>query len=195
MKVRHWIACLLAIGGVTLGGCAVSVEPGHETGEGVPIGVVDQPGTLIPDPELSAAADEHLARLQALDLFEVGDLIVEAPPGSMNCYGPCPGFEDEIAAVQLEQEQRLAQLVDIAESTRAAESLDPNLHVGVDSHLEALASLQIVAVGEMMVSEAAPSPYCYNLVCPGDEERVAEENARREAEIAVIAEKAASELH
>ena len=128
--------------------------------------------------------DADLATLRNLDAFEIHGMITPQTASTGFCYGPCA---DEVAAY-IDQAARLADLADDAVET-ADSANDP---VGdVTEHLDALAGLEIVYVGDLIVDEAVPSPYCYNLVCPGDQAAVDETNAERRARVAKLAELAA----
>jgi hypothetical protein len=192
MKLRYWIGCLLAVAGLT--GCATYTDDyrgGLTTAAGTVTNTVAYVGEDI-------TAEEHLSRLQDLDLFDVGDLIVGMPTMATNCYGPCPewtamdeaGQEAEIAEPRDLQEARLSALVAIAEDVRAEESLpeaDPAL---AQEHLNAIARLRVVVVGDLVLTAAEASTSCYNLPCAEDEARAGEENSARAAELLEIASRA-----
>lgn len=123
--------------------------------------------------------------LRALGVFEVGDLLApEVPDEAYNCYGVCPEWQDEVDQRQAVEETagRLAALA--AEAVKVDGPAD-----GADaaSDLEILRSLQVIEVGDLVVEEGVPSPYCYNLVCPDEQERVDAANAERAADLHRIA--------
>ncbi len=134
-----------------------------------PSDIMDIPqGSAEPDVEPDLI-DQNLARLAALEVFEVGYLLVDAPEGAFNCYGPCPEFADEIAAAEAEAAERLADLVEVAEaaatSPPAAYACDESL---VSANLDALRSLQIITVGNLVQAVPENAAACYGLPCPDD---------------------------
>ena len=137
--------------------------------EEVPDEVLEEDPEDVPlDPV--AAIDMNLARLEALELFEVGELIIDVPEEAYNCDGPCPGFENAEADAMTAAAQSLATLADLAE-----EAMNQPLPSSpyceapeIDANLQALAGLQIVEVGELMVVEPASNPSCYNTPCLED---------------------------
>ena len=94
--------------------------------------------------------------------------------------------EAEIAEVRELQEARLAALVAIAEDVRE-EAMPPAVDPALSqTHLDAIAGLQVIQVGDLVVNAAESSAYCYNLPCAEDEQRAAEQNATRAAELQEI---------
>ncbi len=194
MRIRRFLGCLLAVGGLL--GCAAHTDDyrgGTVAAGSVVDGTVEHVGEDL-------SAEEHLAELEALALFEVGDLLVHLPAMATNCYGPCPEWEAmsetereaEMDVIRESQEARLAALVGIAEDVRAEEVYRIDT-ASVDEHLDALRRLGIVEVGEMVMTEAENNPYCYGLPCAEDVERADEDNALRAGEIAAIAIRASEE--
>jgi hypothetical protein len=194
MRIRRFLGCLLAVAGLV--GCAAHTDDyrGGTIAAGTVVeGTVEHVGEDI-------SADEHLTRLEGLELFEVGELLVWMPEMATNCYGPCPEWtamseaeqQAEIDAVRDAQEARLATLVAIAEEVHDEEvyRIDPST---VDEHLSALRRLGIVEVGEMVMTAAENNPYCYNLPCAEDIARADEDNALRAGEIAALALRASEE--
>ncbi len=147
------------------------------------------PGT--PEPTTSANVTESrqdLERLRALQVFDVGQLLLALPGEATSCYGPCPGWEDQIAAEVARQLPRLDRL------TRAAEQLRPlaDPAAAPDAYelaadLQKLRDLDIVQVGELLVSVPANEPNCYNLPCPGEQEKADLENRTRAAFVKLLA--------
>ena len=196
MKKRILIGCVLALSGLVV----ACTNPGPESS--LPIGTVS---AAAGSPSLGEGIDrtglgeghtvmsgvpsesEHMKTLQELRLFEVGALLVELPAEAYQCYGLCPEWEDELEAQRAEQEARLADLAAVARSVHESETLPEADASTTGEHLEALSALTIVAVGELIVDEAASSPYCYNLPCPGDIAAADASNARRAKEIAELA--------
>jgi hypothetical protein len=131
--------------------------------------------------------DLNLARLEALEIFEVGELIVDVPAEAYNCYGPCPGFENaEADAIELSA-QRLADFADLAENAAAQPTSDLVCDDATnDANLDALDALGIVQVGDLMVFEPKSSANCYNLPCNEDIAEANEINNQRAAMLANI---------
>lgn len=121
-------------------------------------------------------ANEHLAaqeqsrealdRLDALELLVVGELVVNAPEGAANCYGPCYDEADWQPWLQehARQVERLASFVEIAEDVVAAPAQE-NSGYDASQAIEALNALQIVAI-ESVDWENDGS--CYVSMCPED---------------------------
>lgn len=138
-------------------------------------------GSIVPEPP--SLADGHvtyaeyqaseqdvqdsLARLDALDVLTVGQLIVDAPSGSHNCYGPCE--DDDVAQAWMQvhavQAARLVALVDAAEAV-ADQGPTADL-AGVDPDIDALQERQIVEI-EGMRHGAGGRTACYTDPCPDD---------------------------
>jgi len=203
MKIRQWIGCVLALAG--LAGCAAHTDDYAGSSTTAAGTVAHAPVTAVGE-GIEATAEEHLARLDGLALFDVGELLVGMPEMATNCYGPCPewtAMDEEEQAAEIEairdtQEARLAALVAIAEDVRAedgrhryqtAEELEAATSIA-QTQLDAIAALRIIEVGELVVTAAENNPYCYNLPCAEDEERAAEQNWERMAELAEIATRA-----
>src|SRR5690348_16221616 len=104
-------AIVLTVG--ALAGCAAPVAGSTHPGPG-------DPGQVAVDPQAATHVDENLARLQALDVFTVGQLIVDVPAGAGSCYGPCPGADAALAAARARSATRLAALADTAEKAAAS---------------------------------------------------------------------------
>jgi len=138
--------------------------------------------------ERAAALDEQVAadleRLDALQLFDVGELVGGDASEAFHCYGPCEGAEAEVDDYAV-RAQQLRDMVDLAESTQAADTECPMDEV--DEALASLRGLEIVEVGQFVAEEAAASPYCYNLPCPEDEARAHETNCGRAARVVGLA--------
>ncbi len=132
-----------------------------------------------------------LQRLSELRIVEVGQLVHNYPEGAMNCYGPCPGFEEEIAEEDFRQAARLSELVEIVNSavTSTVELEACTVEV-IDANLEALDSLDIVEVFGLVEEVPQNNPYCYNTPCPSDIEAANEVNRQRATALAAIVEEA-----
>lgn len=136
--------------------------------------------------EALARVDENLERLRALDVFEVGQLIVDMPAEAFNCYGPCPGSEALILAAQEEAALRLDELVPAAEAAIGTPSSYLCTEL-IDENLEALRALEIVEVTGMIQAVPENNPQCYNLPCQEDIDAAAAENDLRAAKLDSIA--------
>jgi len=142
------------------------------------------PGKFIP----ANAVRSDLQKLAQLRIVDVGDLVLNYPEGALNCYGPCPGFEDEIAAEDARQAARLSELVEIATeigTTVTIEDDSCSIEV-IDENLAALDGLDIVQVFGLIEEVPQNNPYCYNLPCPSDIEAAAEITCQRAAALAQI---------
>jgi hypothetical protein len=167
----------LALG--LLGGCTAAgpAEPVEITGSNAQESQVD------------------LERLRALQVFHVGQLVLELPAEATACYGlPCPGWEDRVAREVATQMPRLDRLTAKAEALRASVHVDfayADLDTAqVERDLQTLRDLHIIQVGALVAAEPVAEPNCYNLPCPGEVER---ENLTRAAIVHELA-AAAGEL-
>ena len=157
-------------------------------------GTLATPNTTLPEGEAppSLVVDEEalqadLELLASLSIVEVGRLVRDYPEGAMNCYGPCPGFEDEIAAEDARQAARLEQLVGIASSAASVTLEDSSCSVEViDENLAALDGLDIIEVFGLVEEVPQNNPYCYNTPCPEDVEAAEEINCQRATALATI---------
>lgn len=111
---------------------------------------------------------ESLDALAALEVVTFGELLVDAPQGSFNCYGPCES--DPVAQnwmiTHARQVDRLSALVDLAEEV-AQSAPDAAWEEGMDA-LRALDTLQILDF-ESLYREADAN--CYVGLCPEDPHR------------------------
>ncbi len=133
-----------------LAGCSVPGAIKNFVAGGPPA----RPGT---DPEAPAHVRENLARLQALDVFTVGQLVVEPSAAPIACTGLCPGAEAAVNAAQTRQAIRLAELADAAEKAAASPLPDACAEAAVAANLEALSALRIVGVSGLVVTPPAGS--------------------------------------
>jgi hypothetical protein len=156
MMVRN--ALLLTVG--VLAGCTVSPVESVRPATG------SAPGTV--DPSATDHIDANLARLNALDVFEVGQLIVDLPAEAYACYGPCPGSEPAIAQAKAKAATRLAELADTAEKGAATPAADSCAQPAIDRNLAALQALRIVSVSGLIATLPQNNPQCYNLPCSAD---------------------------
>lgn len=171
---------LLALGAFgALTGCAVApVDGAHAPAA---------PPTVSPDPAALEHVDANLARLRALDVFEVGQLVVDLPAEASNCYGPCPGSEPIIAAAKVKAATRLAALTEVAVTAAAAAPASACAMPAVDDNLAALQALRIVGVTSFLEAQPAHNPQCYNLPCAADIEAAKATNCARSEKLASIA--------
>ncbi len=178
---------LLAVCTLVLAGCGADAE-GHEpTSPGAaPIGGDAQIEGRSPGAVALAQVDENLARLRALDVVLVGELVVDMPQEATNCYGPCPGSEPKILAAKEDAALRLAKLVPVAETAVKAPSSYLCTEL-VDANLAALNALHVVEVKGLVHSQPKNSPSCYNLPCPADIEAAKAEDAARAAKLDALA--------
>lgn len=114
----------------------------------------------------SEQAREALDRLDALDLLIVGELVVDAPEGASNCYGPCYDEEDWQPFLQehARQVSRLQAFVEVAEAVVDAPAT-PDQAYDANQALDALNALEIVDI-ESVDWENDGS--CYVSLCPED---------------------------
>lgn len=146
-------------------------------------------GTAAPvsDPVAThAAISQDLERLRALDVFQVGRLILDLPEEATACYGaPCAGFQSAVAQAEAEHAPRLARLTDDA-AAAVEGSAYPVESAGVAADLESLRALRIVEVGALITTVPANNPNCYNLPCEADKARADAENRARAGRLAAI---------
>lgn len=141
------------------------------------------------DPQSAVAkVDENLARLQALEVVSVGNLVLDVPEEAMNCYGPCPGWEDEIAAARAASAVRLDHMVQVAEPAAATPETNGNAceQASIDANVAVLRGLGIVDIGGLVVAQPANNPNCYNLPCQEDEAAARELTCERAAKLDAI---------
>ena len=193
----------LVLGLATLVGCAnpgsnhseqdadLTEEPWLET----------TPSSQLPDFELNdltadidpeealGEAEVNLEILAELDVFEVGDLILDVPVEAFSCYGwPCPDWADEIAVAQEEASVRLAAFTEIAlYAISGVSSSDVFPEDGIGEHLDTLRGLEVVEVGDLIEDEPEVTGNCYNLPCPEEIVAAEERNNERAWQLEAIA--------
>lgn len=117
--------------------------------------------------EAWARVDENLARLRALEVFEVGALVVALPAEATNCYGPCPGFEGVIKAARESAAVRLARFAD--DAVAAAKAPSGYLCTAqIDQNLVLLTNLAIVEVKGIVKAQPTNNVQCYGYPCQAD---------------------------
>ena len=136
---------LLASG--ALAGCSAPQVGGVSTAGNEP------PASPV-DPSAAANVDKNLARLKALDVFEVGELIVDPPANAYACAGPCAGSAPAIdeaktrAAVRALPASRVATTKTYAPVWRSANCPGSTATTGTSD-------------GMAIVCEAADLPFVY----------------------------------
>jgi hypothetical protein len=141
------------------------------------------------DPAAAVAAiDENLARLRSLDVFEVGDLIVQMPAEALNCYGakPCAGSESAVAAARAVAAERLATFTNEVVKAAAMPYDSYACEAHVDINLDALRALNVVDIGNLVVSQPQNNQSCYNLPCQSDIDAANQANHTRAAKLEII---------
>lgn len=95
--------------------------------------------------DIQRRTTESLAKLQSLAIVEVGQLIVDAPAASFNCYGPCENDADTRAWMleHAKQSLRLDELLAVASRVKGKGGDDVDR---MDAALQALRALAIVEI-------------------------------------------------
>lgn len=109
------------------------------------------------------SASESLQKLQALSIVRVGQLIVDAPAGTGNCYGPCEGdpTSDAWMIEHARQAVRLEELLTVA--TKVHDAAKPGDSVtNNELALIALRGLKIIEIDGVYYD----SSRCYSVGCP-----------------------------
>lgn len=120
--------------------------------------------------QLRTEVTEDLQRLAELDILEVGELIVDAPEGSSNCYGPCEEDPQDQVWMQAyaQQAARLDALADHAEATQPVPVETDDAIDVMRADVEVLRALRIVELDSGFVEGSN----CYVPMCgPEDEAR------------------------
>jgi hypothetical protein len=171
---------------LTLGALAGCFIPG--------LGSANRAGGPAVDPqEATTHVAENLARLQALDVFKVGRLVVDVASSATECSGPCPAAEAAVNAAQTRSATRLAKLAATAEKAAASPLPDACTQRAVAANLASLSALRIVGVSGLIVTQPANNPQCNNTPCPEDKAAAEAATCARAGKLASIA-AAASEL-
>lgn len=159
---------------------------------------VDSP--VMPDPaetpvdpaQAVARIDQNLETLRALELFEVGELMVMSPTSGGTCYGvPCP---DEVDAVRERLAGELDRLVALSVDLPAsAASCDRELVArDAEAHLQTLARLHVVEIGAFLAVAPANNALCYNLPCQEDVAAADAANCDKLGRLGALASRAAT---
>jgi hypothetical protein len=141
----------------TLAGCVAPAAGSAHLVDGAPA-----------PPAADSQVEENLARLRALDVFAVGQLIVEASGAATSCSGPCPAAETALNAAHTKSAARLARLVARAEKAAASPLPDACAQTAIDGNLAALAELRIVRISGLIVPQPAKNPQCTDRPCLAD---------------------------
>lgn len=144
------------------------------------------PGTSAP----TAAVGDSLAALQGLNYVSVQHIIEDLPAEAIECYGPCPGYEEVIEKAREKARARAAKLAAVASSLPAAKSAPETCEpAAIEANLEALRGLRIVSIAGFVEAEPTGSPSCYVGPCPPTPEMRAE-TCERAAQLAALADAA-----
>ena len=136
--------------------------------------------------QVEQAVQHSLARLRALQIVEVGDLVLDLPAEAQACYGVCPGWEQRYRAERARQAARAERLASLAEGAAADGSLAPREWSEAGVALQALAGLQIVQVSGLIEVKPASNPQCYYQPCPGDIDTADRLNANHVAQVFAV---------
>jgi hypothetical protein len=150
---------------------------------------------VTPDPGYGdPSVEANLARLQALQVFDVGALILDLPDQATACYGlPCPAdvTQSMLRAARARQAPRLARLTALAESAAASTEIAPAAPADVAGDLQALRDLRVVEIGDLIAAVPVAQPSCYNQPCPEDLARADADTQRRAGVVRVLGGEAA----
>ena len=118
--------------------------------------------------ENDTAARDSIRQLAELEVLAVGDLIVDAPEGSQNCYGPCEDDATDQVWMQ-EHAWQVARLQALTEEAVALAQQAPTANpMDRQASLDALNELEIIEIEGMFQHQPAN---CYVGFCTGDESR------------------------
>jgi hypothetical protein len=122
---------------------------------------------------VEASIAQSLQTLNSLQIFGVGNLILNLPAEATTCYNlPCPGSE-WVAPYQAErarQAPRLAKLAAAAAQASETPNLKPAPLSETADAIEQLSSLLIIQVTGLIETQPANNPQCYNLPCQSDKD-------------------------
>jgi len=134
-------------------------------------------------PAQTADVATNLAKLRALQIFEVGDVIVRTPQ-SGNCYGfPCAS---DIEAAKAKAAARLRDFTNKTVTAAASPPAQGVTEAQANAMLEQLRALDVVTIGKLLVEAPKNNPNCYNVPCPADKEAAAKINAARAGKLSNI---------
>jgi hypothetical protein len=127
---------------------------------------------------LNASVQQSLDRLEALNLFNVDELVMNLPASVGSCYGLCPGDTEAYDAELARQAGRLEELVEVAESVNSGHRYMFGT-ASAEEAVKAMNALEIIEVESLVVSEPQNNPACYNTPCASDILAAKRENERR----------------
>jgi hypothetical protein len=168
-------------------GCSAHVDAPKATNsqarvEPVVVAAAPAPAAAAPATQTADVAT-NVAKLRALQIFEVGDVIVHAPQ-SGNCYGfPCSA---DVAAAKAKAAERLDAFTNKAVTAAALPPAQGVTSVQANAMLDELRALDVVTIGDLLVASPKNNPNCYNVPCPEDREAAAATNAVRAGKLANI---------
>jgi hypothetical protein len=136
--------------------------------------------------QVEQSVQHSLARLRALQIVEVGDLVLDLPAEAQACYGVCPGWEERYQAERARQAARAERLASLAEAAAADSALAPREWSEAAVALQALAGLQIVEVSGLVEAKPANNPECYYQPCPADIDAADRLNASHVAQVFAV---------
>ena len=142
---------------------------------------------------VDASIEQSFARLRALQLVDASRLATELPAEAYACYGiPCPGslWVEKVKEERAQKAPRLARLAALAEAAAHNAYLAPRPMTDAPAAIEALASLHIVEVHQLLSVQPKTSANCYGLVCPEDKAAADAENGMKVARVIAITEQA-----
>lgn len=128
-----------------LGACSAGPSPAHAT----PDPASKTPPA--PSPRVPTA-DESLAALRALNVFEVRGIAFGKETG--NCYGPCPAQVEALAAFTQ---------VAVEAAKHPERDAQVDCRISDAQNLQTLKDLHVVELGDLVLEKPAAFPNCYNI--------------------------------
>jgi hypothetical protein len=130
--------------------------------------------------QLLAEAEAGLARLRALQVVQVYDLVLELPRAALQCYGPCWSTHNDVIVAEYERQlPRLRKLAEVGESVLANSYPTVAKVEEAPAAISSLESLKVVDLGKLLTVAPKSNPSCYNLPCPEDTAAAQTENESR----------------
>ena len=142
---------------------------------------------------VESSIQESLAQLRGLQLFAVGQLVLDLPEEATAFYGmPLPGSE-WVAPYEHERARQAPRLAVLA-AEAARRNADVTLcyqaapsSSELATALQALSDLRIVTIGGLIETAPKNNSQCYNLPCEEDVRAAREENDLRSAKTVGLA--------
>jgi hypothetical protein len=134
--------------------------------------------------EVDASITQTFDRLRALQILDVGNLVLNLPAEATACYGvPCLNspWQQPYLDERARQAPRLATLADAFEQANRDAYLQPAPMSEANAAIQSLSSLKVIEVGGVIQAQPANNPQCYNLPCQSDIDAAQLENERRVA--------------